>query len=698
MRIFLFLLLLLSISLNATILNLTDEEKNYIGQKHILKVSNELDWYPYDFNQQEKAKGYAVDYFKLLATKIGLDVVFVTDNWKSLNKKFITGTLDVLYPARKTQEREKIALFSDEFLKMRLSLITQSKEKKIKSLNDMDGKILAVIKGWSSAELIKKKYKRIIFLEFSTSKEALEAVAFGLADATIEDFFTANYIIKKQMLSNLHIASKITIDGGESYSLHLMFQKNNQILQTLFNKAISSVTEEELLKIKNKWLGSSANIKSIIISSEEKKYLQNKKIINMCIDPNWMPLEKNKNGQHIGMSSEYINLIEEKINIPIKLINTKSWSESLSFAQKRKCDILSLAMQTPQRKSYMNFTKPYLNIPLVLVSKVDKIFYPELNTIKGESIGIVSGYGYRNFFRVKYPNINLVEVESIKDGLDRVEKEELFGFIDTLPTVAYQIQSDYFGSLKIIGKFDEKWELGIAIRNDAPLLLSVFEKAISSIDEEKHQQILNKWIPLNYTVKAEFKYLRELFYFICAIIIFIIYRHYQLLLYNKQLKKLSFIDKLTGIYNRSKLDDMMLYEKKLFDRFQRPLSIILFDIDDFKKVNDKFGHQIGDKILQEISQIILDNKRKTDVFGRWGGEEFLLICHETDIKGAVELAEKFRKAIFAYTFTEAKLLSASFGVAEFKKGDSIEKVFTKVDGELYKAKKKGKNLVFYYED
>ncbi len=94
-----------------------------------------------------------------------------------------------------------------------------------------------------------------------------------------------------------------------------------------------------------------------------------------------------------------------------------------------------------------------------------------------------------------------------------------------------------------------------------------------------------------------------------------------------------------------------------------------------------------------MSKIILNNKRKTDVLGRWGGEEFLVICHETDLTGAIELAEKFRKIINTHIFSKEQQLSASFGVAEFMVNDSIEKVFIRADKGLYQAKINGKNRV-----
>jgi len=654
------LLLLLSATLNASHIELNSEQRDYLLKNPTISVSNELDWYPYDFNQNGDANGYAVDYLKLLADKIGLRISFISAPWNELYKKFEKKEIDILYPAAKTDDREKIAIFSKEMIKMRFSLITKFNRDDINSFDDMRGKTLALVKGWSSTKYIIKNYKDIYYKEYDTSKEVLEAVAFGLADGGVEDFFTANYLIKKEMLSNLHVASKVL-----------------------------------LLKIKSKWLGALQKGKrKIFFENNEKKYLMSKKVINICVDPNWMPLEKIEDGVHIGISSDYIKEFEKRLDVPIKLIETATWTESLKFAKERKCDILSLAMATPKRKKYLNFTTPYLDIPLVLITKYDKMFFADISYLQNRPIGITKDYAYGEILSVKYPHLDFVDVDNVYDGLKKVEKGELFGYIDSLATAGYMIQNDYFGTLKIAAKLDERWELGIAVRNDDKILFSIFEKLIESIDEETSRKILNKWISVKYDTKTDYTYF-VVFLFISAVFIF--YRQYQLKKHNNELEILSITDKLTGIYNRMKLDEVMEYEKNLFDRFHRKLSIIMFDIDDFKKVNDKFGHKIGDEVLQDIAKIVLKNKRKTDILGRWGGEEFLIICHETDLKGAIELAEKFREAICSYSFKKVKRLSASFGVAEFKVHESIEKVFVRADDGLYKAKKSGKNRVSFTE-
>lgn len=163
--------------------------------------------------------------------------------------------------------------------------------------------------------------------------------------------------------------------------------------------------------------------------------------------------------------------------------------------------------------------------------------------------------------------------------------------------------------------------------------------------------------------------------------------------YTKSLEVLSVTDMLTGLYNRLKLDEVFMYEIQQGQRYKNQFSIILFDLDKFKRINDTYGHQIGDQVLQETAKILSTNVRTTDTFGRWGGEEFLIICPETSLEGARLLAEKIRTAFETHDFVVIDRVTSSFGVSTFHDGDSKESMISRADKSLYHAKEDGRNRV-----
>jgi diguanylate cyclase (GGDEF)-like protein/PAS domain S-box-containing protein len=161
----------------------------------------------------------------------------------------------------------------------------------------------------------------------------------------------------------------------------------------------------------------------------------------------------------------------------------------------------------------------------------------------------------------------------------------------------------------------------------------------------------------------------------------------------EKLRELSERDPLTMIYNRRKLLELLGIEVEKAKRYSRPLSIIMLDIDHFKKVNDNYGHTTGDIVLKTITNIVGSVIRQVDIFARYGGEEFIVLSPETSIEGALVLAEKIRVAVGQYSYPAVGNVTISAGVAELLDKDSGAALITKADEALYVAKKGGRNRV-----
>lgn len=162
---------------------------------------------------------------------------------------------------------------------------------------------------------------------------------------------------------------------------------------------------------------------------------------------------------------------------------------------------------------------------------------------------------------------------------------------------------------------------------------------------------------------------------------------------SKALKILATTDPLTKIANRHKLNMVMEILIHRSQRYALPLSVIFFDIDNFKEINDKLGHETGDEILVELSALVTSTIRSADLLARWGGEEFIIVLPETNHTQAKELAEKLRLIIEKHHFVITAKLTCSFGVTQLHKEDNEASLLKRVDTALYSAKDSGRNRV-----
>ncbi len=162
---------------------------------------------------------------------------------------------------------------------------------------------------------------------------------------------------------------------------------------------------------------------------------------------------------------------------------------------------------------------------------------------------------------------------------------------------------------------------------------------------------------------------------------------------NKKLQQIAITDSLTGLYNRLKFDEELNKWVKYSKRSHTDLSLVICDFDNFKQINDKYGHLIGDHVIVDAVRLMHGLIRETDVFARWGGEEFVILLPNTDKQDATVLAERLRVVIEEYPFNEVGSLTCSFGVATLKSEDNTESFLHRADLMLYRAKQVGKNVV-----
>lgn len=543
----------------------------------------------------------------------------------------------------------------------------------------------ASLKGWEYALEHKEEIVKLIKSKYAKEK----SVEHLLFEADALDQMIQHKAIPLGTIDKGRV--QFILSAYEKYG----FIKNNVPVQEYIFDALKSKKKEDS-----------------IFTKEEQEYLQKKQVLKMCIDPDWMPLEQSLNGKHIGMSADYFSILKRYIGVPIEVVNTKNWTESLEYGKARKCDVFSLVMPTKERREYLDFTEPYLSIPYVIVTNLDELFISDITKVIDKKIGIVKGYAFGEILKERYPRMNLVFVKNVKDGLEKVKDGELFGFMDTLATTGYFIQKDYIGQLKIAGKFDENWELGVGVRNDEPILKDIFDKAIVKISPEQKHDILNKWISVNYEKGTNYKiifiWVGVVAFMFSIVLLVVIYAnrkmHQEIVnrkLIEKRLEDLTVTDELTSLYNRRHFNELLSRTLNSAKRDHTTICLAILDIDYFKQYNDTYGHIAGDEVLKSLAMCMLDSMQRADDYCfRLGGEEFGVLFKGVSYNVANNLIEKIRENIQELKIKHEgsdvnQYLTASFGLA-VRDADSVEseeELYKEADTLLYEAKEAGRNRV-----
>ena len=407
-------------------------------------------------------------------------------------------------------------------------------------------------KGYESIYFHPKDYGFDFYEEFIfTSKEFANK-----NPKLVKDFYDATILGWEYAFNNIDEIAKLIYEkyNPQNKSLDSLIFEANEMKKLVYdqNGKIGTITKEKLNLIINSYkvmglMKKPINVDDLVytkhlgdsffLNEEEVEYLHNKGPLKICVSPNWLPFEKIKDDKYLGIAADYINLINEKLQTKIKLIQSKSWNETLENGKNGICDIIPMIVETKDRMDYFNFTSPYINLPLIMAGGIESGFIDDINQLKDKKIGISKGYAFEKILRENYKNLILVEVKNIHEGLEEIQKGTLFGYVGNLATVGFAIQENYIGQIKIIAKLEESLHGSIGSRKDEPLLHNILQKALDSINKTQREEIYNKWIYVNYQKEVSYVLFNKITIGILLLLVLftLIYRQYLLKKMNKQL-------------------------------------------------------------------------------------------------------------------------------------------------------------------
>jgi diguanylate cyclase (GGDEF)-like protein len=415
-----------------------------------------------------------------------------------------------------------------------------------------------------------------------------------------------------------------------------------------------------------------------IFSFKEQQFIKSRPILKVGIRSDFKPFTFFNNlGGREGVIHDYLNLISEKTGFKFKYeINTEE--ELLKKLKNNEIDFIPILSNYEQLDD-VKFSKAYFQ------TSANLLYINHSNHLNDDDI-----------FKLK----NLKEL--IDDKLSH-----LFIFKDLI--LSYIINKEIINSNLVLEVDNEAYNhIKMVFNKENNILENIFSKALT-ITKDEANFIQDKW---NLFIKETFSWfiLNKIFFIFIIILVAVIYKQialhrinekliknkHELEVANLELKELAEKDALTKLYNRRFFMDIAKEIILLSKRENKKSSLLMFDIDNFKKINDTYGHPIGDLVLSTLGNIILQHSRKSDVVSRIGGEEFMILLPNTDLISAKKHSENLRKIIedSIIKTSDFKLnFTVSLGLTLIKNDDTLEKAISRVDKYLYQAKRNGKNIL-----
>jgi ABC-type amino acid transport substrate-binding protein/nitrogen-specific signal transduction histidine kinase len=361
---------------------------------------------------------------------------------------------------------------------------------------------------------------------------------------------------------------------------------------------------------------------AVKLSQEEREWIQNHHNIRLSPDPDFLPLEHIDNsGNYVGIAADYVRLLEKKLNINFEILKLKNWDEVIEKAKTRETDMWGAATPTPQRLEYMLFTKPFIELPAVIIVRNKTQETLSSKELKGLKIAVISGYGIHDYLSLNHPEIELDVVADISTGLKKVSFGMVDAMIANIALATHYIEKDGISNLRVAGESGYIYKWGLASRNDWPELNKILQKGIDLISEREKIEIYRKWVGLKTAPSLTFKD------FVLPVLSLLgLFAVIAIIISNRVLKKQVLKrteDLRKELFERKERERELLISKKIWDVMKDTKSLlissnnskIIFEktLDDLLSITEGEYGFIAEVLIKEDGQPYLKTKAMTNI-------------------------------------------------------------------------------------
>jgi PAS domain S-box-containing protein len=235
------------------------------------------------------------------------------------------------------------------------------------------------------------------------------------------------------------------------------------------------------------------------LSAQERVWLHDHPVIRVAQDPSWPPIEfTDEHGKPAGMAADYLRLIEQRLGVKFEPVLNLSWQEAYARLKRRDIDMTTSVAVTSERSDFWAFTKPYMSIPIVIATSPDVTYIADMRELEGKKVAVVNGYAVNDWIPRDFPAIRLVRVKTVQEGLETLQRGEVFAFIESMLVLDYYRAKLELTTLKIAGRTPYVNAQSMAVRKDWAILAGILDKSLDSISGAERNAIYRKWLPIRY--------------------------------------------------------------------------------------------------------------------------------------------------------------------------------------------------------
>lgn len=699
-------------------LSLSQHEIAWLAQHPQVSVAFDGNFPPYSFrNDDGELEGFAVDVFRLLEERIGISLnVYPEQDWESLYNAAKNASTsetednfagnappDIIATMVKRDDRHAWFEFTAPYIFKSLVIINRREDRSIRQRHDIAGKTLALVKDYQYIDAVLSEFPTVQPLYVDTMLDALNAVSVGDADAAISFLGAGHYYRNKYLLTNLKYAA---VYDKQSANERIAIRNNAPELAAIVRKALRAIPEGELQALRAKWLPVDymETLVEINLSAAERAWIKQHRNIRLGIDPEFAPFEFMSNGQYQGMASDYIKLLNQRLNLNMQVVPDISWEEATQRAREGSIDVLPAVGLTAERQQFLHYTEPYLQFHRVIVTRTDAGFIARLEDIDRRPIAVQSHSSHHGFLK-EHSQAPLKIFPSQQEALLAVSGGQVDAFVGNVASVTYWIRKLNLTNLKIAAPVSSDVQsLHFAVRKDWPELRSILQKGLNSISPRQQKLISEKWLSVDYDPVVDYRLLWQLAIafslLVVAVFIWNMMLNRQVRLRTSQLDYTANYDRLSGLPNRVLIMDRLKQALSDAKRNRSKLALLSIDINDFKKVNEGFDHKTGDQLIQALSQRLKDTLRDSDSIGHLGADHFLVIQNQfSQAADAALLAEKLLSVFEeSYVINGNDInVSAGAGIAIYPDdSNNLEELLKHASAATYHAKNRLQESYAFY--